>query len=102
MAKLKKVWGYAPQDFSGKVSFVEHCTEKTPWGKEQDTLVCVGEYLTELEGKVVTVPFGNVAISRHSLVNQIIKECGDDTEKYNGLTFVFDKGKLLKVIENVA
>jgi len=97
MAKLKQVWGYAQPDFSGTVKYCSHTVEKTQWGKEQDLILCCGTYETEIEGKTLVIPFGNVAITRASLLGQIVTEIGDDTDKWTGAIFEFKKGKLLKV-----
>lgn len=97
MTKLKQVWGYANPAFTGIVKFCSHTTEKTQWGKEQDLILCCGTYETEIEGKTIIVPFGNVAITRASLIGQIMKECGDDTDKWTGAVFEFKKGQLIKV-----
>ncbi len=97
MVVIKKKWGYAPSDFTGVVKYLSFVVEKTQWGKDQDTLICVGDYDTLVNGKVERIEFGNVAITRNSLINQIINELGAETDKYTGAVFTFSKGKLLNV-----
>lgn len=103
MPKLMKRVAYAKSDLTGELQIVSHKVEENQFGKEQDVIYAIGKIDLTLDPDKEPVAYvGDIAITRSSLINQIARKLGEDTDKWLDRIVVFKDGNLINIMEDVA
>ena len=97
MPKLMKRITYARGDLTGDLEFVEHKVELNQWERKQDCIYCTGTIHIQTSPDESIKYIGDVVITRAALINQIVRQLGDDTDKWKGKIFTFDDGTLTAI-----